>query len=439
MIEDDLLSPGMKGFPLRHAPIQRSAVAAAGWNVLAGDLPMPIPVLKREAIEHNLAWMQQRVRDWGIDLAPHGKTTMSPQLFGRQLAAGAWGLTFATVTQLSIGVAAGARHTLIANQVFGDADLAGIQSLLAEHAGLRVVFLVDSLAQLRLIEAWFAAHPGSVPFEAMLEIGVAGGRTGCRTHAQALELARAVHAGAATRLVGIECYEGPGRHGRQRRPTRAYALATLMDRVDAVAREAADRDGWFDCRRGPDLGRRLGHLRPGRRAPRSSSLGAAGARPVALGLLRHPRSRHLQANASRRVMDTRLHCGGTARVCGRRWKCGPRCSHGPNPAWRSSRWARRDISFDLSSCRCRSQRAAMGQRAGQRAGAARAGTGDSALNDQHGYLRWDAGRRSARAGRRRARRLRHLASRAPPSTSGAGCRWWTNAYRVVDAVITTQF
>jgi D-serine dehydratase len=33
--------------------------------------------------------MQQHAR-WGIDLAPHGKTTMSPQLFTRQLVAGAW-------------------------------------------------------------------------------------------------------------------------------------------------------------------------------------------------------------------------------------------------------------------------------------------------------------------------------------------------------------
>jgi D-serine dehydratase len=74
--------------------------------------------------------MQARVREWGIDLAPHGKTTMSPQLFQRQLDAGAWGLTFATVTQLAVGVAAGARRTLIANQVVSDADLAGIQMLL---------------------------------------------------------------------------------------------------------------------------------------------------------------------------------------------------------------------------------------------------------------------------------------------------------------------
>ena len=43
---------------------------------LAGDLPLPIALLKRDAVDHNLAWMQRQVGRWGIDLAPHGKTTM---------------------------------------------------------------------------------------------------------------------------------------------------------------------------------------------------------------------------------------------------------------------------------------------------------------------------------------------------------------------------
>ncbi len=73
--------------PSRRACAAKSAPPAG--TCCAGDLPLPLAVLKREALEHNLAWMQSRVREWGIDLAPHGKTTMSPQLFQRQLDAGA--------------------------------------------------------------------------------------------------------------------------------------------------------------------------------------------------------------------------------------------------------------------------------------------------------------------------------------------------------------
>ena len=102
---DPLIGPGMKGFPHDAPAVRRSAIAARGWSVLAGDLPLPSAVLKRAAVDHNVAWLQGLARRWGIDLAPHGKTTMSPQLFRRQLDAGAWGLTFATVAQMRAGVA----------------------------------------------------------------------------------------------------------------------------------------------------------------------------------------------------------------------------------------------------------------------------------------------------------------------------------------------
>ena len=66
---------------------------------------------------------------------------------------------FLAASAVAVGVAAGARRTLIANQVVSDEDLAGIQLLLHDHAGLRIVFLVDSLAQLALIELDWNARP----------------------------------------------------------------------------------------------------------------------------------------------------------------------------------------------------------------------------------------------------------------------------------------
>jgi hypothetical protein len=59
---DPMIGPGFKGFPHGHAPLRRSAVAQAGWNVLAGDLPLPVAVLKRDALAHNVAWMQASPR-----------------------------------------------------------------------------------------------------------------------------------------------------------------------------------------------------------------------------------------------------------------------------------------------------------------------------------------------------------------------------------------
>ena len=377
---DPLLDGSFKGYPRTQAARRRSDIGGAGWNLLAGDLPLPLAVLKREALEHNLAWMQARVDEWGVSFAPHGKTTMSPQLFRRQLDAGAWGITFATVTQLAVGVAAGARRALIANQVVSDEDLGGIQHLLRAHEGLRVVFLVDSTAQLALIDDWSARHPGSAPFEVMLELGVEGARTGCRTHAQAVQLARSARESAAVRLVGIECYEGQGATGDSA-ADRAYTDA-LMNRVDAVAREAVAND-WFEC---DEVlvsagGSAIYDIVSARLTP---ALG----RPVR-GLLRsgcyvtHDHGTYQRYQVS---IDARLgcDCGDSLRPAMEVWAT---VQSRPEPGLAIVAMGKRDVSFDLSMP-VPIARAARGASA---TSPVPAGWHISALNDQHGYLRWDAG------------------------------------------------
>ncbi|RZM03120.1 MAG: amino acid deaminase [Variovorax sp.] len=374
---DPILHPGLKGFPLAAAPVRRSAIGELGWNVLAGDLPLPVALLKRAALAHNLAWLQARVDDWGIDLAPHGKTTMSPQLFRRQLDGGAWGITFATVGQLAVGVAAGARRALIANQVVSDADLAGLQFLLAAHADLRVVFLVDAAAQLDLIEDFARRRPLARPFEVMVEIGIDGARTGCRTHDQATALAARLRASPAVRLVGIECYEGQGAIGESG-PDAAYTDA-LMDRVEAVARHGVAHD-LFE---GDEVlvsagGSALYDLVARRLRP---VLG----RPVR-GLLRsgcyvthdHGTYRRLQV-----AIDARLHCaaGESLRPALEVWATVQSC---PEPRLAIVAMGKRDVSHDLSMP-VPIARAALGTR---RTSAVPGSWQVSALNDQHAYLRW---------------------------------------------------
>jgi D-serine dehydratase len=205
---DPLFNSNCKSFPLTAAALRAEELAAQRWNLLADDLAYPLAVLNRPALNHNLAWMQEYARRKRVHLAPHGKTTMSPELFRMQLDAGAWGLTFATIFQLGVGVESGVRKAIIANQVLAAADLAGLRSLLQAYRDLQVWFLVDSLAQLRLIEQWTSTQPDFKPFDVLLEIGVAGKRTGCRTQEEALTLARAMAASSAVRLCGVECYEG---------------------------------------------------------------------------------------------------------------------------------------------------------------------------------------------------------------------------------------
>jgi len=207
-IETSMLDASLKGYPHRAPPCAVGAIATRGWNVLRGDLPFPVALLKETALAHNLSWMADFTRATGVLLAPHGKTTMAPQLFARQLEAGAWGITFATMQQVSLGVAAGLRRIILANQLIGREDIAQARDLLATIPELELHILVDSLAGLESLEAHGAPRGRDEPFSVLLEMGVPGGRTGCRTADEAMRLARAIATSPAARLAGVECFEG---------------------------------------------------------------------------------------------------------------------------------------------------------------------------------------------------------------------------------------
>ncbi|MFT4242968.1 MAG: amino acid deaminase [Acidovorax sp.] len=243
MTGDFTLDRNYKSYPQTATPCRAADLAARGWNVLADDLAYPLAVLRRPALQHNLAWMQDYAARKGVALAPHGKTTMSPELFRMQLDAGAWGLTFATVHQLAVGVQeAGVRRAIIANQVVCDADLDGLHALLQKHAHLRVWFLVDSLAQLRLIEDWAARRQAARRFDVLLEMGVHGFRTGCRTLEEALAVAQAIARSPAARLCGVECYEGGAARCDNVYDTRE--VTALVRRVHDAVRQC-DAQGLF--------------------------------------------------------------------------------------------------------------------------------------------------------------------------------------------------
>ena len=424
---DPLIDPSFKGFPHHQRPLHRSQIAQQGWNVLQGDLPLPLAVIKRDALDGNLRWMQAFAREHGVDMAPHGKTTMSPQLFRRQLDAGAWGITFATVTQARVGVAAGVRHCLIANQVLSAADLAAIQRLLSEHAGLRIIFLVDSLRQLDLIEGWYRTHGQSGsgdkrPFEVLLEIGLEGGRTGCRSDELALALAVRMRASAAVQLVGIECYEGLGATGSSA-ADRALADA-LLGRVVALARQC-DKAQLFECDQVliSAGGSAIFDLVAPYLSPRLS-------RPVR-GLLRsgcyltHDHGSYKRMMA---VMNSRLACGHGLHAALEVWAT---VQSRPEPELAILAAGRRDLSFDAGM-----PTPEFVSRLGQAtASAAPATWSVSALNDQHAYLRAAPGSMlDLQVGDRVGLGISH------PCTTFDKWRWMAlvdHNYNVVDAIVTS--
>ncbi|HEK1687252.1 TPA: amino acid deaminase [Pseudomonas putida] len=241
---------------------------------LVRDISLPALVLHREALEHNIRWMQSFVSDSGAELAPHGKTSMTPALFRRQLEAGAWGITLATAVQTRAAYAHGVRRVLMANQLVGAPNMALIAELLADPA-FDFHCMVDHPDNVAELGAFFAAR--GLRLNVMIEYGVVGGRCGCRSEAEVLALAKAIKAQPGLALTGIEGYEGVihGDHAVSGIRAFAASLVQLAVQLQDSAAFALDQpiitasgSAWYDLiaesfEAQNATGRFLSVLRPG--------------------------------------------------------------------------------------------------------------------------------------------------------------------------------
>lgn len=178
-------------------------------SLFDGSFSWPAMILREAALDANLATMADFCRRHGLDFAPHGKTSMAPALFQRQIDAGAWGITVATAQQVRVAFGHGVKRVLLANQLLDATALDEIARLLGEDASREFLCLVDSREGVRALSAAAARNPAfEGRFAALVDVGWTGGRTGVRSLTEALELARYVTQSQGVRLAGISSYEG---------------------------------------------------------------------------------------------------------------------------------------------------------------------------------------------------------------------------------------
>lgn len=201
------VEPGTKGLPPQVGAIPLGEIGRRGWSLLAGDMTLPAAVLRKSALAANSTAMREFLHANDMLIAPHGKTTMAPQLYAMQLADGAWGITVSTVQHLAVCRGFGFDRLLIANQIVGDAEIAYLFEELACSPELDLYCLVDSLDGVALLAAGGRRHGNPHRLNCLVEMGAVGGRAGCRTTAEALAVARAVVAAGLT-LRGVEGFEG---------------------------------------------------------------------------------------------------------------------------------------------------------------------------------------------------------------------------------------
>ncbi|MEZ9158192.1 amino acid deaminase [Vibrio lentus] len=175
------------------------------YRLIDEDVSLPVAVIKQSALTNNLNWMQSFADHHQVKLSPHGKTSMTPDFFRQQLENGAWGITVATPAQAEIAAMAGAKRIIMANQLVGKTNMAIIEQLIREF-DVDFYCCVDSSVNVQQLNQYFANTKQTL--KVLIEFGVPGGRCGCRSPQEVLELAQTIQDTRALSLAGIEVYEG---------------------------------------------------------------------------------------------------------------------------------------------------------------------------------------------------------------------------------------
>lgn len=193
------------------------------------DLWTPLLVLDDGALDDNIAFLAGWVAERGLELMPHGKTSMAPQLWRRQLEAGATGITVATPSQLRVAADAGIPAIMLANQLVQPGAIRWVAELAA--GAQRVWSWVDDAAAIDGVERALGTSVEH-PLEVLVDVGRVGGRTGARSLDAAMALAERAAASPAVRLAGVAGYEGSVAHGRA--PEALDAARAYIDELLAV-------------------------------------------------------------------------------------------------------------------------------------------------------------------------------------------------------------
>ncbi|WP_328671158.1 amino acid deaminase [Streptomyces sp. NBC_00328] len=244
-----------KGLPPDAGGLSVGELAAQRRNLFTDGFTTPVLALSAERLTHNLELMETYATRHGLAFAPHGKTSMAPQLFWRQIEHGAWGITLAVPHQVRVAREFGIDRIFLANELVDPAALRWIAAELAEDPDFRFVCYVDSVRGVELMDA--ALRGSARPVDVVVELAAgAGARTGARTEEECEAVADAVAAAGTLRLAGVAGYEGevpdanPERvHAWLRRLTAlaaAFDAAGRFKDVDTIV-VSAGGSAWFDA------------------------------------------------------------------------------------------------------------------------------------------------------------------------------------------------
>lgn len=171
-------------------------------------LSTPMMTLDRRAIQANLSAMRDWCNERGVSLAPHGKTTMAPELWLMQLETGCWAITVANEPQLRVARGIGVQRVILANMFVRPEGLAWLSEQLDADDTFEFYCWVDSVQSVRAMDKALSRKRGRRPVSVLVELGHESARTGVRSIDEGIQVAEAVKASSSLVLAGVSGYEG---------------------------------------------------------------------------------------------------------------------------------------------------------------------------------------------------------------------------------------
>lgn len=199
------------------------------YNPQVGDrletLDTPSMIVDLDLMEANIASMMGKLLATGVNVRPHLKTTKSPLLAKKLIAAGARGGCVAKLSEAEVMAANGVEDIFITCEIVGKPKVDRLVELFRVHREIKIV--VDSPAVADPINDALEQAGVAEPIAVLLDLNVGQNRTGVQPGEPALALARHIGQLPHLRLTGVHGYEGHLQHVHDAQAREASCRAAM--------------------------------------------------------------------------------------------------------------------------------------------------------------------------------------------------------------------
>src|SRR5690625_5186220 len=143
----------------------------------------PTLLLDLDQLDRNIEHIMQFAKENGVAYRPHIKTHKSTNIAKKQMAAGAVGVTVATVGEAEVMAEAGIPSILLAYPISKQEKLERIQPLLEQT---EMVITVDSAEQAKILNNFFTEYNQKV--QVWMKVNTGLNRCGIEPEEEVLEL-----------------------------------------------------------------------------------------------------------------------------------------------------------------------------------------------------------------------------------------------------------